>query len=324
MRKDKLIFSFGSAGILLQVAFVYFFSALLKTGKDWFPDGTAIYYALSIDQFSTHIGKLFLNFPELIQGTTFFVYFLELIGPILLFVPFWFNKIRIGACFSFFAMLIGMALSMRLGHFSFIGIASFILFLPSLFWDKLSNKFKIFEYKENYSIYFRKGNRYSRAINLVALFFIIYILAWNIQSLGKYNSVPDELEPIAFKFRIDQYWNMFSPYPLKEDGWYIVEGTLENSSIIDLRTEKSVTYDKPIHVASTYPNERWRKYLMNLWDRGYSHHRSYYLSYLCYDWNKYNEVKLNHVKMTFMLEMTLPNYQSSTIEPVVLSELRCT
>lgn len=323
VKKDKLVFSFGSAGLLLQVAFVYFFSALLKTGVDWFPDGTAIYYALSLDQFSTYIGKFILNFPELMQGMTFFVLLIEMVGPILLFVPFWFNKIRIGTCFAFFATLIGMALCMRLGHFPYIGLASFVLFLPSAFWDKLSKKFKIFEYKENYKIYNKNIDSYSRAINLVALFFIVYILAWNIQALGKINAVPDELEPLAFKLRIDQHWNMFSPYPLKDDGWYIFEGTLENSSIIDLRTEKAVTYDKPEHVSSTYPHERWRKYLMNLWDKGYSHHRYYYLNYLCYDWNKDHEVKLKYVKMTYMLERTLPDYQLSSIEPVVLRELEC-
>lgn len=322
-RKTKLVYSFGSAGLLLQVAFVYFFSALLKSGEDWYPDGTAIYYALNLDQFSTHLGKFLLNFPELMQGMTFFVLFLEMIGPILLFIPFWFNKIRITTVFAFFAMLIGMALCMRLGHFPFIGIASFILFLPMAFWDNLSKKFKIFEYKEDYKIYSNNLDSYSRMINLVALFFIIYIFAWNIQSLEKYNAVPNELEPLAFKFRIDQRWNMFSPYPLKDDGWYIIEGTLSNGEIIDLRTKEAVNYDKPDHVASVYPHERWRKYLMNLWDKDYSHHREYYLNYLCYDWNKDNDVKLLSLKMTYMLERTLPDYQLPSIQPVVLRELEC-
>ncbi|MCF1193618.1 hypothetical protein LRR18_18690, partial [Mangrovimonas sp. AS39] len=72
-----------------------------------------------------------------------------------------------------------------------------------------------------------------------------------------------------------------------------------------------------------YKHERWRKYLMNLWDRGYSHHRPYYLQYLCYDWNKDNENKLEHIEMNFMLEMSLPDYQISDVEKVLLEEIDC-
>lgn len=323
IKGGKIISSFGSAGMLLQIGFVYFFSALLKTGKDWFPDGTAIYYALQLDQFATYIGKFLLNFPELMVGMTLFVYFIELIGPLLLFTPIFFNKLRIGTCFAFFAVLIGMALCMRLGHFPFIGIAAFILFLPSAFWDWASKKIKIFEYKENYNIYERKNRTYSKIINLVALLFIIYILAWNIQGVSGKNTVPDNLNFIAIKTRTDQHWNMFSPFPLKEDGWYVIEGTLSDGNKIDLMTGDPVTFTKPEHVASTYPHERWRKYLMNLWDRDFAHHRVPYLNYLCYDWNKDHEIKLEHVRMTFMLEMSLPNYEKSEINPTVLEDIDC-
>ena len=38
----------GTVALLAQVMFVYFFSALLKSGPTW-SDGTAVYYALNID-----------------------------------------------------------------------------------------------------------------------------------------------------------------------------------------------------------------------------------------------------------------------------------
>ncbi len=323
-KNNKKLYSFGTAGILLQVAFVYFFSALTKTGNDWYPDGTAIYYALQLDQFATHLGKFLLNFPDLLSAMTYFVYFLELIGPILLFSPIFFKQFRLASSFSFFAVLIGMALCMRLGHFPFIGIAAFTLFLPGFFFDYLSNKIKFLRVDGKYEIIEpKKDDSYLRAINLIALFFIIYIFLWNIQTLGKYNSVPDGLEFIANKVRVDQYWNMFSPYPLKEDGWYIIEGSLSNGETIDLMTGKEVTYDKPEHVASMYKGERWRKYLMNSWDKSYSTHRPYYLRYLCYDWNKDNVVQIEHIKMEFMLEVTGPDYKISPVEKVLIEEIDC-
>jgi len=321
VNNNKNVFSFGTAGILLQVAFVYFFSALLKTGNDWIPDGTAIYYALQLDQFATHFGKFMLNFPSLLIGMTYSVYFLELIGPFLILLPF--KKIRITTAFAFIITLIGMALCLNLAHFPFVGMMGVLLFLPSLFWDKLSIEFKFLRTRDTHETNYNKSNWKKITVNLIALFFIIYIFLWNVQSLEKLNAIPDNFEFVAHGLRIDQYWNMFSPYPLKDDGWYVINGTLDDGNSVDLMTGKAVNYEKPAHVASLYTNERWRKYLMNLWDRSYAHHRPYYLSYLCYNWNKQNDTKLEHVTMNFMLERSLPDYQPQPVEKVMLEEIDC-
>ncbi len=431
----KSILSFGTVGILMQVASVYFFSALLKTGNEWYPNGTALYYALSIDQFATYAGKFLLGFHSLLGPLTYFVYFLELIGPLLLFIPFFFPYLRTIMAFLFFALTLGMGLSLNLGPFPFIGAAGFILFLPSWFWDKVQ---ELFYRKENerlrvyydgecgtcrFSIallrvflmlpksaflpaqsrkdilglmnknnswvvdfegrkYFRFdafkpvlsasplfwplsyiisiswmrkiGNWFYRAFarrrkhvceipeikqervnrkkilfatgNILAAFFIIFIIAWNVQSLGKNNAVPNGIEFIAHKLRIDQYWNMFSPFPLKDDGWYVIDASLANGKHIDLlRDGKPVDFEKPSHVAYLYKHERWRKYLMNLWSRDNSVYRPYYLQYLCYDWNKNHEAneKLKEINMYFMLEFTLPDYQKPNIEKILLGQQEC-
>ena len=43
------------AAILLQMTFMYFFSFILKDGSTW-NDGTALYYALSVDQLTRPLG----------------------------------------------------------------------------------------------------------------------------------------------------------------------------------------------------------------------------------------------------------------------------
>jgi hypothetical protein len=40
--------SWASAGLILQVLSVYFFSAILKDATDWWPDGTAVYYTMEL------------------------------------------------------------------------------------------------------------------------------------------------------------------------------------------------------------------------------------------------------------------------------------
>ncbi len=63
--------SLATAALFLQIAFMYWFTALLKSGPEWRVDGTALYYALSIDRFTTPIGNYLLQFPELLKMMTF-------------------------------------------------------------------------------------------------------------------------------------------------------------------------------------------------------------------------------------------------------------
>ena len=65
--------TFATFSYLLQTAFVYIFSAMLKSGKEWIPEGTAIYYALSLDQFTTAFGYFLYQFPLLLKILTFAV-----------------------------------------------------------------------------------------------------------------------------------------------------------------------------------------------------------------------------------------------------------
>ena len=352
-QKEKTFFSFGTVGILLQVALVYFFSALLKTGKEWYPEGTAIYYALSIDQFATPFGKFLLNFPELLTYFTYIVLFFELLGPFFLFIPIFFGQVRTLFTFLFFLLISGMGLSLYLGPFPWISVVAFLVFLPTWFWDKFSplirktsnslslnklNKLKdmlsyifIKKIKPNKLFYYsnkkisNKAKLISYFVNIMALFFIIYIFLWNIQTLG-YDAVPNKVEFVAHLTRVDQLWNMFSPYPLKGDGWYVFLGELANGKKIDLLQEgKSVNWEKPKDIALMYENERWRKYTMNLWLRDYAQHRKYYSIYLCKEWNnKHNNKEgLKEIKMFYMLELTLPDYEKPDIEKILLYEQKC-
>src|SRR5918998_185013 len=48
--------SLATVGLFMQIAFVYWFTAILKSGPAWRVDGTALYYALSIEEWVTPIG----------------------------------------------------------------------------------------------------------------------------------------------------------------------------------------------------------------------------------------------------------------------------
>ena len=58
-------FSWANIGYLLLPCSIFFFSALLKTSPEWRTDGTAIYYALSLDQIRMPLGTFIYQFPTL-------------------------------------------------------------------------------------------------------------------------------------------------------------------------------------------------------------------------------------------------------------------
>ena len=122
--------------------------------------------------------------------------------------------------------------------------------------------------------------------------------------------------------RLDQQFNMFAPTPLTEDGWYVFPGKLRDGTEVDVYTEKTpISYDKPKYVSEMYPNQRWQKYLMNLWDAKLSDFRLGYGRYLCREWNakhEYNK-QLMTFQMDFMLEKTPPPGENS--EPVVKTQI---
>ncbi len=50
--------SAGTVAFILQVCFVYWFTAALKTDASWRTEGSAVYYALNVEQLVRPLGQL--------------------------------------------------------------------------------------------------------------------------------------------------------------------------------------------------------------------------------------------------------------------------
>ncbi len=138
--------------------------------------------------------------------------------------------------------------------------------------------------------------------NGLAGFFIIYILMWNISTLpatsfstGSSYRFPQRLAWIGQLLRLDQMWNMFSPTPPHEDGWYVIPGQLTDGRSVDVFQDVIIKdanaavappdFAKPARVSDSYPDYRWQKYLMNMANSSYKNYRLYFGRYLCRAWN---------------------------------------
>ncbi len=311
-----LVVSVATIALLLQVCFVYSFSAILKWHPIWIKDGTAVYYALNIDQMTTPLGNFIRQFPLFMKGMTFATYALEALGPFLFFFPWKNGPIRTLMIVIFISLHLGLGLCLELGLFHYIDMASLMVFLPAWFWDR------------------RHQNRHppihldlSIWKNSLALCFLIFIVLWNLQTVSaKKFPLSQKIAWLGPLLKIDQMWGMFAPYPLMEDGWYVIPGNLLNGKQVDLfRQGQPVDWNKPKLASTLYKNQRWQKYMMNIWGANNYPYRLYYGQYLCRDWNTRHEgqEQVDNFEITFMREDTLPNYQIKAPEKVVIWKHYC-
>ena len=136
---SKQFFSIGTVAILLQMASFYFFSALLKNSPEWIPEGTAIYYALQLDSFIQPFGMWLRDFPGLMHGLTYYTWIIELVGPLLIFSPWFFPFVRFSMLAGLGFLHVGIVASMNVGLFPLFNFVSLLLFLPSSVWDRLTS-----------------------------------------------------------------------------------------------------------------------------------------------------------------------------------------
>ncbi len=135
------IFSGATVALMVQQCFIYIFSAVFKTtNADWWPNGTAVYYSLSYDQYVTALGSFLLTLGPLLTVFTFVTLVVEWIGPLLLWSPIKNDLCRLVAIAIFISLHAGFGLTLNLGIFPFLSISTWLAFIPPSFWESLSRR----------------------------------------------------------------------------------------------------------------------------------------------------------------------------------------
>lgn len=428
------VLSWGTVALTLQICFIYWFAWALKTDPIWRVEGSAVYYALSIDSLATPLGHYLLNFPSLLVFFNFATLAIELLGPFLLFIPIYTDFFRLCAIILFISLHIGFGSTLSIGNFPWIASIAWLVFLPSSFWNRLAqwlntppreglriyydkdcdyceklvrllrtflllpetclhpiqeaaeihgglqfqSTWFVLDWQDNQYRHFKaliylcrffplflpllplwqwqplisigtklydriaRKHRFLTQLtaslkfrsltidlpwiaNILALFLLICIFFWNLNTVApSIFKLPIGGNFISLVLRLDQKWDMFAPFPFKDDGWYVIPGKLKDGSEIDVfRNGAPVNWEKPKWVPALYPNEHWRKYLEQIWSN--EAYRLYYAQYLCRNWNKYHQEgkQLDTFEIFYMLERTLPNYQPPKLAKVSLWKHYC-
>ena len=314
-------FGWANIGYLLLPASVFFFSALLKTSPEWRIDGTALYYALSLDQIRMPGGTLLYQFPSIMKALTYVVFYIELLAPILLILPFVPTKVRLIGIISYLCLFIGIASTVYVGLFYIIGITSLIGLLPSSLMDWFETNF--YKNKTEYDGSVEDTNRTYIVALIYTLknYFIILVISFCLMmNLGSVKKFPYALDPAIVHYgkalRLEQNWGMFAPFILKDDGWFVYSALNFQYKYIDIKNDRdTVIYTKPKYPVCEFESDRWRKFQENYTFNNNNYMRPFYCKYLLKKWNKeHPDKRILDLTIFFMKETSLPDYKT---EPLV-------
>jgi hypothetical protein len=327
------------ACLLLQLAIVYVFSAVLKSDPAWQPGGAGLRIALQMDHFVRPMGMWLREHDALCRALTTLTILLELWGAWLAFLPFRNSLCRIVTVAAFWALHAGIWLCMDVGPFPVIMAAAWLPFLPGGVWEKLgglcigmASRFPrirtaslrvavrlLRAVRRHLEPIWRHhatpnyGLRPSWKAQAITLFCFLYSLSWNIRDTDYRRHeawFPSSITGLGHALRWEQYWGMFAPKPLLDDGWYVCVATLADGERVDLlRRGVPVNWTKPAVVSQMFWDSRWQKYLSNLWLKPFENCRVPMLRYLTNEWNNTHGTleQVTDVRLWYVIEMTNPN-----------------
>ena len=323
---SKKQFTVSNLGYLLLLASVYFFTVNLKTSAEWHSEGSAIYYALSLEQMRLPLfGDWLYKYPTLMQILTWFVFYVELLIPFLILMPAKKGYLRLWAFILIAVLHIGIGLTLYVGLFYIINIVVAIGLIPSFVIDKWQIKLIFLKIKSN--IFCKQTFvKYAKTKQLLVNYFlaivIVLCLILNLSTIKWFNyELRTEFYYPINVLRLNQYWGMFSPNVLKKDGWFVYYGIDSAGRQWDLyRNQDYVDFTKPTHIVNMYKTDRWRKLAENMQSTNNTFLYPMYGKYILKQWNKkHPNKKIITLNLYYMSKQSLPGYKITTIQKNLLS-----
>jgi len=311
----------------LQIALIYFVTAYLKTGDLWVKDFTAIYYTLSLDQFTTPLASLIYEKENLLKFGTIITLIVEKYGPLLFIIPFFSKHIKAFGIFLMISFHINLMLFMELGLFPFICIAAFIPLIPSYIFDYIENILKLpKKYYTNSKEKLKIQNILSYII-IVGIFSIIitdnivntyYEISKNKKSkeekVEKIFRIPSKVRSVIRYTRTSQDWGMFAPNPTRADGFFKIKGRFNDKEFKDVfKINNPVEYNvkQPDNYYDHFPipKNRWRKWMQRVREDKENILINQMSGSYCRRWKKHHKSELQTISVKYFSQVNLANYK---------------
>jgi len=300
------VLSGGSVGLTCQIVLYYFFSGFSKHASEWWPDGTALYYALHLETLSSDWAPYLHPYEALMQGLTRFVWLLEIFSPLLLLVLPCLFGIRwrsyvVTALILFHA---GIAIFLDLGSFPYINMVILIALLPTKAWQWL-----LPSGAQSSGAAAMRYISLNRASYLAALAIIVLVIA-QVSYTQNRTPLPKSISYLSRAFAVKQSLEFFAPKPPKRERFWFFPGKLSNGVEVDVFNLSTQTVEFNKWQAANRTDKFRRKYMAKVKGGVYNSKplRAVFARYLCHRWRiayaGTAQAELSEVSFIYLLEWT--------------------
>ncbi len=316
--------SVATTGYLLQLSLVYLIACLHKSDPVWWDTGLALYYCFSYDIFATPLAQTLSQNPLSLKYPTFAALALESAIPVMLWMPWRRSFFRVMGCAAIVILHLAIALTLNLGLMVAINIGVTIALWPGRLFTRLSGLFDRLP-----ASWSRPGpcpgDQLSQVTKGFLAFVCVYVVYLN-HAVYTETIVPKPLKYFGYFLRLQQEWKLFAPHPGTADGWFVIKGTCVDESEVNLLREgEKISFEKPASVASTFPNQRWRLWLLNLRERNDPLVNASYATWLAKQWNTTHRGPraVKTVTIIFVAEPTPLPGQPLLAKPILHFRFEC-
>lgn len=141
-QKENEFFSIFTCMWVVQIMLLYIMTFLYKWAPVYHTTFDAVWYMLQLDLFTTNFGRWLGQQYAATKVLSFASYALEIVGPLLLLIPFKRDWFRSAAVVSFWLFHLGIGATMHLGNFVPVCLIIWTGLIPTAWWDYLAEKVK--------------------------------------------------------------------------------------------------------------------------------------------------------------------------------------
>ncbi|MFT4884047.1 MAG: hypothetical protein ACI8U4_001560 [Natronomonas sp.] len=306
---DQVV-GFGTAALLTQVVLIYATNAVFKFRSDAWMAGEAVPQVFQVERFVVFLGPYISEFTTLLVAINWLWVAMLVVSPLLVLTRRWLRASLVGL---YMGAHLAMRLTMDLGLFSEAMVAGLLVFLPPVVWDHVERSVEPLEngisgwldarpridaaVQPSLAVLptsLRRGA--ARALPVATATILIVGLLWQVAAVGVV--APPEDSPVEPE---EHSWKLFAPNPPASDGWYVTTGETAAGEEVGVYPHAHTSFERPDHIAETYPNARWRKYLTGL-QHGSDRRIAAFADYLCRTGAETHGERLTGVEITFVHE----------------------
>ncbi|MBI1275905.1 hypothetical protein GC177_08030 [bacterium] len=293
--------SFASAGLLLQVLYLYVFGGLFKTtGTDWDESGLGLYYALNIVQHNSIFAQTLASIGlPYIKWLNFYVLYLEIFAFALLFLPVFTYPARLIGQVLLILLHLGFVAFLSIGIFPLVSITGLTAFTSPMVWKWLGRSRFLNALSSRMGQWLKRLDprlpatpappafpRHMADAREAALALLALLVLWQNMAILPFLNVsfPAPFKQILSHIGLYQHWGVYAPNVPHRSDWFVVEGELRDGKKVDAYRllAEPPRNSRPHSGYDAHPYPRWLYYMMRV---NWAYQGGYFGQYICRRWN---------------------------------------